>query len=276
MGKNSEVEDILIGSYDLHVHANPDTEERRMDALDTARAAYESQMSGFVLKSHDYPTAPLADLLNRIYPGLKVKGAIILNKEVGGINPFAVKMAAKLGTKIVFMPTFLGQHREREDIATPNISMLDENGDLTSATLEVIKIISDYNMILASGQMPSFKVMKLFTEARKRGIEKFIVSHPYQLMTIQEQQNLASMGAYIEYSLLEYMTNDNITGANLVHILRTIGIDKCLVTTDFGQWMNPTPSEGMRMVISLLLSNGMNSEEITKLVKTNPKFLISD
>ena len=62
-----DVEDILKGSFDLHVHAGPDPgRKRRMDAMDTARAAYEAEMGGFVLKSHDYPTAPLAYALNRM------------------------------------------------------------------------------------------------------------------------------------------------------------------------------------------------------------------
>ena len=63
MSKTSEIKEILEGSYDLHVHAAPDTQERRMDALETVKYAYESQMGGFVLKSHEYSTAPLADLL---------------------------------------------------------------------------------------------------------------------------------------------------------------------------------------------------------------------
>ena len=55
---NERIEEILRGSYDLHVHAAPDaSQERRMDALEVARCAYEAEMGGFVLKSHDYNTA---------------------------------------------------------------------------------------------------------------------------------------------------------------------------------------------------------------------------
>ncbi|MCH8310480.1 MAG: hypothetical protein IIB17_08300, partial [Chloroflexi bacterium] len=46
---NSQIEEILKGSFDLHVHASPDAgAERRLDALETARYAYEAEMSGFV------------------------------------------------------------------------------------------------------------------------------------------------------------------------------------------------------------------------------------
>ena len=82
---NEAIEEILKGSFDLHVHAGPDpNQDRRLDALETARQAYEAEMGGFVLKSHDYPTAPLTYALNRMYPGLLVVGSIVLNEAVGG------------------------------------------------------------------------------------------------------------------------------------------------------------------------------------------------
>ena len=57
---NSTIEQILKGSYDLHVHAAPDIEERRLDVLEVAREAYEAEMAGLVLKSNYYPTTSLA------------------------------------------------------------------------------------------------------------------------------------------------------------------------------------------------------------------------
>ena len=104
---NSQVEEILKGSFDLHVHAGPDPyHERPLDALEAARYAHEAEMAGFVLKSHQFPTATIAHALRRIYPGLNVAGAIVLNAEVGGLNPDAVQAAADLGARVVWMPTY--------------------------------------------------------------------------------------------------------------------------------------------------------------------------
>ena len=98
---NDQIQEILKGSLDLHVHAGPDAGRvRRLDALETARHAYEAEMAGFVLKSHEYPTAPLAHALNQMYPGLQVAGAIALNRSVGGLNPEAVEVSAKLGARV--------------------------------------------------------------------------------------------------------------------------------------------------------------------------------
>ena len=38
--------------------------------------------------------------------------------------------------------------------------------------------------------------------------------------------------------------------------------------------MNPTPAEGIRMAISLLLEEGMKAHKISQLVKENPKNLL--
>ena len=49
-----------------------------------------------------------------------------------------------------------------------------------------------------------------------------------------------------------------------------IGADRCIVSTDFGQWTNPPPAEGMRMAIAALLEAGMSEADIAKVVRTNP------
>ena len=54
-----------------------------------------------------------------------------------------------------------------------------------------------------------------------------------------------------------------------------IGVEHCVVTTNFGQWQNPPAAEGMRMAISTLLQEGMSSNQVTTLVKTNPLCLIN-
>ena len=125
---NAAVEEILKGSFDLHVHAGPDpVKPRRLDALDTARAAYEAEMAGFVLKSHEYPTTSLAYALNRMYPGLDVTGSVTLNPSVGGLNPEAVQIAADMDARVVWMPTSLKEEiadrlkARAEELGIPNL-----------------------------------------------------------------------------------------------------------------------------------------------------------
>ena len=270
------INEILKGSYDLHVHAAPDANaERRMDALSVARAAYEAELGGFVLKSHDYPTAPLTYALEQMYPGLTVAGAIALNKAVGGVNPDAVQVAAKLGSRVVWMPTFTADFWMQTRGGGEGLRLTDESGNLIPEVFNVLDIINEYDMVLASGHVSPAEALLLFREAKARGVTRMIATHPGETASINEQREMIALGAYPEYTFLSCMpARMAMTPAELVERLRTLGVDNCIVTTDFGQWMNPPPAEGMRMAIATLLDAGMDAIEVEKLVKTNPAAIL--
>ena len=272
---NEQIEEILRGAYDLHVHAAPDgRQQRRMDALEVARCAYEAEMGGFVLKSHDYNTAPLTYALNQMYPGLSVFGAIALNRSVGGINPNAVQVAADLGAQVVWMPTFTADFWQRER-GGEGIRVADDDGNLCDGVHEVLEIIAAADMTLASGHISPAEAIALFKAARAQGVQRMITTHPDGVATLEEQQKMIALGAYPEYTFLACMPSlARRTPQQFVETIRSLGVSNCIVTTDFGQWQNPPPAEGMRMAIAALLDAGMTSDEVTTLVKGNTAQLV--
>ena len=272
---NERIEEILRGAYDLHVHAAPDgSQQRRMDALEVARCAYEAEMGGFVLKSHDYNTAPLTYALNQMYPGLRVFGAITLNRSVGGINPDAVQVAAELGAQVVWMPTHDAHFRLKQQ-GSEGIRVADDDGNPRASVHEVLEIIAANDMTLASGHISPSEAIALFEAAQAQGVQRMIATHPDGAATPEEQHRMIELGAYPEYTFLSCMpARARRTPQELASLLRQIGIANCIVTTDFGQWQNPPPAEGMRMAIAALLDAGMTSDEVTTLVKTNPAQLV--
>ena len=131
------VEALQKGAFDFRIHAGPEPDgERRTDYLEAGRDAYEAEMAGFVLMKHRQPTALAAYALNRMYPGFHAVGSIVLNTSVGGLNPDAVEASAKLGAKVVWMPT--------QDAGS--IRLVDAP-DAVRAVLEVAK---SYGMAVAS------------------------------------------------------------------------------------------------------------------------------
>ena len=131
------VEALLKGAFDFRIHAGPEPDgERRTDYLEAGRDAYEAEMAGFVLMKHRQPTALAAYALNRMYPGFHAVGSVVLNTSVGGLNPDAVESSAKLGAKVVWMPTQDAQ----------SIRLVDAP-DAVRAVLEVAK---SYAMAVAS------------------------------------------------------------------------------------------------------------------------------
>ena len=272
---NEQIEGILRGAYDLHVHAAPDGRQaRRMDALEVARCAYEAEMGGFVLKSHDYNTVPMTYALNQMYPGLSVFGAVTLNRSLGGINPEAVQVAADLGAQVVWMPTRDAEFRMREQ-GDDGISVADHRGNLRDGVNEVLEIIAANGMTLASGHISPEEAIALFTAARAKGVRRMVATHPDGVATLNQQRRMIALGAYMEYTFLSCMPSRmQRTPQQIVEMARDLGVGNCVVTTDFGQWTNPPPAEGMRMAIAALLDAGMTTGEVTTLVKVNPGKLL--
>ena len=94
----SHADRILEGALDIHVHFAPDPRvERRGSAIEIAKQARDMGMRGLVLKSHDYPTHPVAYTVSEVVPGITLIGGIALDVEVGGLNPMAVESTAKMG-----------------------------------------------------------------------------------------------------------------------------------------------------------------------------------
>ena len=273
---NETVEEILKGSYDLHVHAGPDpSQQRRLDALDTARHAYEAEMGGFVLKSHEYPTAPLTYALERMYPGLTVAGSVSLNREVGGLNPDAVKVAAGLGAKVVWMPTIGAHFYLSAQGKGPGISLLDSSGELFPEVHDFLDIVAESGMALASGHVSPSETTALFEAATRKGCERLIVTHPAGLATTNELRAMIDLGACVEYTFLSCLPSGGGTDPKeLVAAIRELGVGGCIVTTDLGQWTNPPPAEGMRMAIASLIEAGMEPDDVSTLVKANPARLL--
>ena len=273
---NDQVAEILQGSFDLHVHAGPDPgEERRVDALDAARYAHEAEMRGFVLKSNHYPTAPLAYTLNRVYPGMDVVGAVALNLEVGGLNPYAVEASAAMGAKVVWMPTYNADVFVKGDCHCAGIRILNEAGRLKPEVYEIIEIVKHRDMVLASGHLAPDDTIALFTAASDAGVKRMLATCAIGIASNERLARMASLKALVELTMLACMPASRLmTLERTVEVVKDIGEQYCVVTTDFGQMVNPPPAEGMRMAIAGLLEAGLESEEVATLVKTNPIGLV--
>lgn len=273
---NRKVDEILTGAFDLHVHAGPDSSQaRRLDALDAARYAQEYEMAGFVLKSHDYPTAPLAHALTRVYPGLRVAGSIALNKQVGGLNPDAVQVAADLGARVVWMPTLGADFYLTSRGQGPGLRLTDDSGGLLAEVEDILDIVQHRDLVLASGHVSPSESLALFEAAKSRGIGRMIATHPTGIASDEELHEMVALGVYVEWTFLSCMPSVNNTMPEAIaSSVRTLGVERCVVTTDFGRWMDPPPAEGMRMAIAALLEAGLEPEEVSTLVKANPLRLV--
>ena len=127
----SKVDRLLEGALDIHVHIAPDPKvQRRGSAIDVAQQARDMGMQGLVLKSHEYPTHPVAYTASQAVPGITLIGGIALDVEVGGLNPMAVEATAAMGGRVVWMPTYSARADRQHKGMNGGIYILDGQGRL--------------------------------------------------------------------------------------------------------------------------------------------------
>lgn len=291
--------DIIKGAYDLHVHSAPDILPRKMDDLEMAQRIIASGMAGYAPKSHYFCTAERATLVNSLYPEAHVIGTITLNSSVGGINPTAVEMAARAGTKLVWFPTtdsayeaahtFTGDPNKKlpywaqiviqlkeEGIKIPTIELLDASGKLKKEVQEVLAVIAKYDMILATAHSSHEETFELVKEAKNHGVSKMIITHvdfPTTFYTIEEQLQLAEHGAFMEHCYTTWATG-KIDWETTVAQIKALGADRVVLGTDLGQSTSKYPDEGLLEFAEKLVESGISMEDVRKMIVDNPRHLL--
>lgn len=274
--------ELLLGSIDFHLHASPDPyRERSADAHEVALQARAGGMKGIVLKSHAYPTAPLAQIIKKVVPGIEVIGGLALNREMGGINPYAVEVSARLGGKVLWMPTTSSvAARKRKGFSDGGIAICGENQGISSEVKEVLALVKEFDLVLCTGHLVQEEIISLFAEARKMKISKFVLTHPLKLagtsIDLKTQKAMADQGAFMEHCFLATTPNSgNMDPAKIVEAIRFVGAEQCLLSTDFGKPADPPPWEGMREMIITMSHYGLTRKELNLLVKENPAKLLN-
>jgi hypothetical protein len=158
---------LLQGAIDMHAHTAPALFPRPIHDTDLAKVAMDYGMRGFVLKDHDSATVHRAEYVKRLFPGLDPIGAIVLNRSVGGINPYVVEAALHYGARVVWMPSNNSQYhdeyfgipdypqlgRKKTQLVGKGVTVFDENGKLTPETLQVLDVIAEANACLCTGHL---------------------------------------------------------------------------------------------------------------------------
>jgi len=290
---------ILKGAIDIHVHAAPDLYARSLNAIELAKQAAMAGMRAIVLKCHFFPTVFMAYLAKKVISNeidvFDVFGGIVLNHYVGGLNPYAVEAAIKAGGKIVWMPTISAENHikyfekakkgtwllkgKKLKSAKIGISPLSKKGELVPEMEEILNIIADTNTILATGHLSAHEIEILVEEAKNLGVKKILINHPIFSainMPVEKQKEIAKKGAYMEYVFVAFTPlRYSIHPEEVVKMIKEVGIERSIIATDLGQIDNPSPVEGLRTFIQILLETGLKPNEVRSLVTENPANLLN-
>ncbi|MBI2958123.1 MAG: hypothetical protein HYY32_04690 [Chloroflexi bacterium] len=268
---------LMAGSIDMHVHFNPDSNlVRRLDALQTAEYARDLGMRALVLKSRDYNTVPVAQLVSKLVPEVAVYGGVTLNPEVGGLNVAAAVAAAKMGAKVIWMATTGAANSKAKTERTRGLDLagygagvcvLDSSGKLLPEAKEIIRIAREYDIVLGTGHLSVAEDFALAEEATAVGFAKLVITHALQgersgmdsFLTAEQITQLARGGAFIEHCFWGWMpTVSTDDPMQLVESMKSTGPERCIMSTDFGQIYHPPAPEGFRLFIATRIRVGVS------------------
>jgi hypothetical protein len=291
---------LMEGAYDVHMHATPGLSRRRKTILQIAEEAKEYGMRGVVYKDHHFSTAPQASIVNEVIPEVKVIGGVTLNGSVGGVNPAVVESTFKAGGKVVWMfsldsawmvklmlsPGFGSIENYRRLGVRPELGgysvFRPGTEELTDEAREIVALCKQYGGVLETSHLSVEEGTAMIAEGKKQGLTRMVVTHANQSVTpyaVELQKSLVRQGAFIMYCMANYMSKPGEAGQpvkELTGLIRQVGSENVVLGTDFGLHFWPSAVEGMRMMISCLLEDGLTEEEIAVMVKINPERLYGE
>ncbi|GMA49695.1 hypothetical protein GCM10025857_10520 [Alicyclobacillus contaminans] len=294
-----QVRDLLRGAYDTHVHVDPDLIERRTDDLNLAKAFLDNGLKGFVLKSHYFATVERAKVVANAVPGIHAFGAVTLNHAVGGFNPVLVDVAGRAGARIIWFPTVdaANETAGREDgpvtnklpfwakiqreihargIAPAPLSVVDDEGKVRPDVQTCLELIKEYDMTLATGHLGKAEIFALVEAANQIGVKRVVVTHalfPAEQFTVDEQVRLSQMGALIEHCYTTFYTN-KCSWETLFASVKAVGPDKCVLSSDLGQKVNPSITEGFFDFAHQFLAAGFSPADVRRMAVDNTTLLV--
>jgi Family of unknown function (DUF6282) len=291
-----ELRELVRGGFDSHIHIAPDTVERRIDDVSLARRFEEVGLVGFILKSHYNSTAERAAVVRRVVPGIEARGAIVLNRAVGGMNAIAVEIAGREGARTVWMPT-VDSANEREHLAAMGpdanlpvwaklefelrdagidadpVAVVDGDGEVLPETRDVLAAIARNDMALATGHLSNEEAGAVVDAAFEAGVRTVVVTHPdfpSQNMPVEQQVELAGRGAFVERCFTQPHTG-KCSWEQWVDGIRAVGAEQTVLSTDLGQVKNPPVEDGLPLMAARLLDAGFSEEEVRTMAVTNTR-----
>lgn len=282
----------LKGLIDFHVHSEPGLFPRSVDDFTLAEEALQAGMRAVVIKAHEGSSVFRAHLVNTRLQADILVGSLVLNSFVGGFNPSAVDCAIKLGARVIWMPTITAQNHLRYYGGSNYTQMqsahqlghlvvqsvMDEQGKIVAEVKEILEIIRDHGVCLATSHLSCEESKRLVDEALKMGVEKIILNHPEAGVTkvdVHMQKELAKKGVYIEKAYLWATKHWQACDVQeMVGNIREVGVESCVISTDFGHVANARPTAGLREYIDLLRGLGISDQEIDIMARKNPARLL--
>tara|TARA_B100001123_G_scaffold444398_1_gene593104 strand:+ start:3446 stop:4162 length:717 start_codon:yes stop_codon:yes gene_type:complete len=234
-------------------------------------------MRGLVFKNHFTMTADRAWLAMQEVDGIEIFGGVALNHAVGGLNPEVVRQLVAFSGgrgKVVWLPTFDAEFWMTRAGDPGQFVPVVREGLPDPALGEIFDLIAEHDLVLAMGHSSPEEVLVLIPDARRRGVQKILVTHGLGQQPSRAQLvAMAEQGAIIELVWLAVGSGE-FSFSDYASAIREIGAEHFLLSSDLGQEMNPLHTDGLLAFMDGLRSEGISESDIDQMIRINPAFLL--
>jgi hypothetical protein len=176
------------------------------------------------------------------------------------------------------MPTHDSEHEvaynkdERRSVA------VSRDGKLLPDVLEVLDLIAEHELTLATGHVTPEETIMILEDARKRGITRSIVTHPlldpqFTFMTVPQLKEATDLGAVIEITAGS-LYREGPGRQRVLEALRALGPENFFVGSDSGLVGTPNHTDALVLAARVLRENGFDERALDVMFKHNPARLL--
>ena len=290
----SEFGALLKGAFDVHVHGQPDLSAsfaNRGADLAVIRLAKQYGISGWVLKSHLWPTTDRAHLLDQLVgDDFRVLGSFTLNPVLGPPSATTVELAAAHGASVIFLPTwgaradvgrngYISQLLRRtapsfDRFADQHaISLTDGNGTLTGSARDVLDAVAGLGLSLGTGHVGLAESRAIAEYCADIGFQRLMITHPLHYVEHpRELREFTDTGALVEFAAATLMHPDgHMHVRDVAAAIAELGPDQLVISSDvFSRWAPPQP-ECLRIVAEQLNYLGIPAGDLHRMLAINPR-----
>ncbi|RKJ04889.1 hypothetical protein D7X87_09970 [bacterium D16-54] len=271
MGKVS-----LQGVIDMHVHSNPDIRHRAYDDFELMEAGIRAGARAIVIKTHQGTTVDRAFLCNRhneiVHQGdndFTMFGSVTMNRQMGGINPWAVESGLKLGAKVIWLPTQSARNNMMKQNQDPSGCVeVVRDGKVVPELSDIFRLVKDYDVVLGTGHVSPEECFRVVEAARDAGVKKLVVTHPEWWMvgmSLEDQVRIVKdYDVILEHCFAQPMGGGKYK-SNLPMNLEAVeacGYKNVMVSTDGGQVENPNWEIALEQYMQYLSDHGVGEDAL--------------
>ena len=272
----------------------PTLNQRTLTLFDAVRAAHRAGLTGLGLMDVFANTSGLAALANRELGHLEVDvfGGIILEPYVGGLSPRTVSTALKMGygtggARFVSLPchhtAFVARSENRSPAYIETTLSIPESGPLPDCVAEIVDLCIEADVVFNLGHLSGAEVVRVAQVAAERGCRHMLAPAAY--LTEVEAQAVAATGCMLEYSFFVFSHATDVPQTMIdaerhrfaradffrtLDIVRAVGAEKIVLSSDSGALVLPPPVEAFREFVMMFASCGIGTGDLRRMIADNP------